>query len=95
MSKTSIKKIDAVSNSRVCIHSFLIGQLGVSDNYAQNKPGILLLDDAFTKIKMVHDLVAGRYILVDAVNNEKVIELSEQLVTRFLRKLRMTIVPSP
>ena len=74
MSKTSIKKIDGVSNSRVCIHSFLIGQLGISDNYAQDKLGILLLDDAFTKIEMAHDLVAGRYILVDAVNNEKVIK---------------------
>jgi predicted GNAT family N-acyltransferase len=73
MSKTSIKKIDGVSNSRVCIHSFLIGQLGISDKYAEYKLGTLLLDDAFLKIEMAHDLVAGRYILVDAVNHEKVI----------------------
>ena len=73
MSKTSIKKIDGVSNSRVCIHSFLIGQLGISDNYAKYKLGILLLDDAFSKIEMAHDLVAGRYILVDAVNHKKII----------------------
>ncbi|MDQ7060951.1 MAG: hypothetical protein Q9M43_07325 [Sulfurimonas sp.] len=74
MSKTSIKKIDGVSNSRVCIHSFLIGQLGVSDNYAEYKLGTLLLDEAFSKIEMAHDLVAGRYILVDAVNHKKVIK---------------------
>jgi len=74
MSKTSIKKIDGVSNSRVCIHSFLIGQLGISDNYTEYKLGILLLDDAFTKIEMAHDLVAGRYILVDAIHNKKVIK---------------------
>jgi len=73
MSKTSIKKIDGVSNSRVCIHSYLIGQLGISDNYAQYKLGTLLLDDAFLKIEMAHDLVAGRYILVDAINHEKVL----------------------
>jgi len=73
MSKTSIKKIDGVSNNRACIHSFLIGQLGISDNYAEYKLGTLLLDDAFLKIEMAHDLVAGRYILIDAVNNEKVI----------------------
>jgi hypothetical protein len=73
MSKTSIKKIDGVSNSRVCIHSFLIGQLGILDNYADYKLGTLLLDDAFSKIGMAHDLVAGRYILVDAINNEKVL----------------------
>lgn len=73
ISKTSIKKIDGISNSRVCIHSFLIGQLGISDNYAEYKLGTLLLDDAFSKIEMAHDLVAGRYILVDAINHEKVL----------------------
>ena len=73
MSKTSIKKIDGISNSRVCIHSFLIGQLGISDNYAHYKFGTLLLDDAFLKIEEAHNLVAGRYILVDAVNHKKVI----------------------
>ncbi len=73
MSKTSIKKIDGISNSRVCIHSFLIGQLGISDNYAEYKLGTLLLDDAFSKIEMAHDLVAGRYILVDAINHKKVL----------------------
>jgi len=74
MSKISIKKIDGVSNSRVCIHSFLIGQLGISDNYGEYKLGTLLLDDAFSKVEMAHDLVAGRYILVDAVNHKKVIK---------------------
>lgn len=74
MSKTSIKKIDGISNNRVCIHSFLIGQLGISDNSAEYKFGTLLLDDAFLKIEMAHDLVAGRYILVDAVNHEKVLK---------------------
>ena len=73
MSKTSIKKIDGISNSRVCIHSFLIGQLGISDDYAEYKLGTLLLDDAFSKIEMAHNLVAGRYILVDAINHEKVL----------------------
>lgn len=73
MSKTSIKKIDGISNSRVCIHSFLIGQLGISDDYAEYKLGTLLLDDAFSKIEMAHDLVAGRYILVDAINHKKVL----------------------
>lgn len=73
MSKTSIKKIDGVSNSRVCIHSFLIGQLGISDNYSEYKLGTLLLDDAFSKIEIAHNLVAGRYILVDAINHKKVI----------------------
>ncbi|MDQ7060677.1 MAG: hypothetical protein Q9M43_05900 [Sulfurimonas sp.] len=49
----------------------MIGQLGVSDNYAEYKLGTLLLDEAFSKIEMAHDLVAGRYILVDAVNHKK------------------------
>ncbi|MEA1918612.1 MAG: hypothetical protein U9N52_02125 [Campylobacterota bacterium] len=74
MSKSSMKKIDGVSNSRVCIHSFLIGQLGISDNYAEYKFDTLLLDDAFSKIEMAHDLVAGRYILVDAINHDKVLK---------------------
>jgi hypothetical protein len=74
MSKTSIKKIDGISNNRACIHSFLIGQLGISDAYAKYKLGTLLLDDAFSKIEMAHDLVAGRYILVDAINHEKVLK---------------------
>jgi hypothetical protein len=78
MSKTSIKKIDGVSNSRVCIHSFLIGQLGISDNYTESKLGTLLLDDAFLKIEMAHDLVAGRYILVDAINHTKVIKFYKE-----------------
>lgn len=78
MSKTSIKKIDGVSNSRVCIHSFLIGQLGISDSYAEYKLGTLLLDDAFSKIEVAHDLVAGRYILVDAVNHKKVIKFYKE-----------------
>ena len=78
MSKTSIKKIDGISNSRVCIHSFLIGQLGISDKYAEYKIGTLLLDDAFSKIEMAHDLVAGRYILVDAIKHIKVINFYKE-----------------
>jgi len=42
--------------------------------YSEYKLGTLLLDDAFSKIEMAHGLVAGRYILVDAINNEKVLK---------------------
>ncbi len=74
MSNSSIKKIDGISSNRDCIHSFLIGQLGISDKYAHYRFGTYLLDDAFFQIETAHNIVAGRYILVDAINNEKVID---------------------
>ena len=78
MSKSVIKKIDGISKSRACIHCYLLGQLGISDPYDKFKLGTLLLDDAYEIIKNARVLVAGRIILVDAVNHKKVIDFYEK-----------------
>jgi len=77
ISKTKIKLIDGFSKSRECLFFYLIGQLGVDDFYREKHKnrnlGNLVLDYAMDIIQQSQNLVGGRFVLVDAINNSKVI----------------------
>ena len=81
LSKTQIKKIDGFSKFRECLGFYLIGQLGIDDNYRKlhKKQGLgkILLKYIKIILKQSQDLVGGRFILIDAVKDKKVIEFYE------------------
>ena len=81
LSKTQIKKIDGFSKFRECLGFYLIGQLGIDDNYRKlhkNKGlGNFLVDFAYDICKNSQNLVGGRFILIDAIKDKKVIEFYE------------------
>ena len=66
ISKEVIKKIDGFSKNRKCIYFYLIGQLGLHDDYIGQGIGEFLLFNAISLIEDSHLIVGGRYILVDA-----------------------------
>ena len=60
------------------IPCLLIGQIAKSDNYKDIKIGNLLMELAIEKLELINKVVAGRFILLDAINNEKVIRFYEE-----------------
>jgi ribosomal protein S18 acetylase RimI-like enzyme len=60
------------------IPCLLIGQLAKSDNFKNLKIGNELLDLAICKLEEANQIVGGRFILVDALNNEKVINFYKE-----------------
>ena len=66
ISKEVIKKIDGFSKNRKCIYFYLIGQLGLHDDYIGKGIGEFLLFNAIDLIEKSHTMIGGRYILVDA-----------------------------
>jgi ribosomal protein S18 acetylase RimI-like enzyme len=61
------------NNKRDFIPCYLIGQLGKSDEYKKCKIGKNLLSKAVKTIKECQIKLNGRFILLDAVNNTKVL----------------------
>ena len=82
LSKTQIKKIDGFSKLRNCLSFYLLGQLGIDDNYRKLHKnqglGRLLLGYSNNICKQSQNLVGGRFILVDAIKDKKVIEFYEK-----------------
>ena len=82
LSKTQIKKIDGFSKFRECLSFYLLGQLGIDDNYRKLHKnqglGKLLLGYSNNICKQSQNLVGGRFILVDAIKDKKVIEFYEK-----------------
>lgn len=68
----TIKILDGYQNDTTSIPCFLIGQLGKSDNC--NFTGEFLLEDTIDTIDALHHAIGGRFILLDSINAEKVIE---------------------
>ena len=78
ISKEVIKKIDGFSKHRKCIYFYLIGQLGLHDDYIGKGIGEFLLFSAINLIEDANFAVGGRYILVDAFACSPVIHFYEQ-----------------
>jgi len=78
ISREVIKKIDGFSKNRKCIYFYLIGQLGLHDDYIGKGIGEFLLFNAIEMIERSHALIGGRYILVDAYASEPVIDFYER-----------------
>jgi len=60
-----------------CLPCYLIGQLGKSDT-CDKKIGKILLKQALKTIIKGYYLFNGRFVLLDAINNEKIISFYEE-----------------
>lgn len=60
------------------IPCYLIGQLAISDEYRKQGIGNFLLTDALKIADNVQTSFGGRFVLIDSVNNDKVINFYEQ-----------------
>ncbi len=78
ISKEVIKKVDGFSKNRKCIYFYLIGQLGLHDDYIGKGIGEYLLFNAINLIEDANFAIGGRYILVDAFDCTPVIHFYEQ-----------------
>jgi hypothetical protein len=73
LSKSLIKKLDGIDKNRDNIASYLIAQLGKSSK-CNNKIGKYILIDAIDTIKQAVNIVGGRFLIIDAINNKKMID---------------------
>jgi hypothetical protein len=69
-----IEILDGYKNDILSIPCFLIGQLGKSDMFEPRKIGEFILGDAIEMIDKSQNTLGGRFILLDAINVEKVIK---------------------
>lgn len=69
--------LDGYTNEILSIPCYLIAQLGKSDT-CKEKIGKFLLDDALNFIDKAQGILKGRFVLIDSVNDEKVIEFYKQ-----------------
>lgn len=72
-SKSLVKKLDGIDKNRQTIPCYLIAQLGKHSN-CEHKIGQFLLDYAIETIKKSVEITGGRFILLDSVNEKKVID---------------------
>jgi len=78
ISKEIIKLLDGYKDNIKTIPCFLIGQLGKSDKCEKSKTGEYMLADALDIIDNSHKNLGGRFILIDSVNNPKVLSFYEE-----------------
>ncbi len=72
LSDEAIVFLDGYTNEILSIPCYLIAQLGKSDT-CKEKIGSFLLDDALSIIDKSQDSLKGRFVLIDSVNDERVI----------------------
>lgn len=73
ISKSIIKKLDGIDKNRENIACYLIAQLGKYTN-CKYTIGHYLIDDALTQIENSQKITGGRFVVLDAVNDEKVLK---------------------
>jgi len=72
-----IKLLDGYKNDIQSIPCYLIGQLGKSDKFESFKIGEYILNDAIEILDQSQLSLGGRFILLDAMNHDKVINFYE------------------
>ena len=77
LSDETIKFLDGYTSEILSIPCYLVAQLGKSDS-CKEKIGKFLLDDALSIIDKSHDSLKGRFVLIDAVNEPKVLEFYKE-----------------
>ncbi|KIM11386.1 MAG: hypothetical protein KU37_07110 [Sulfuricurvum sp. PC08-66] len=70
--------LDGYKNDSKTIPCFLIGQVGKSDLYEKVKIGEYILADAVEIINSAQQALGGRFILLDAINQSKVVAFYQQ-----------------
>ena len=77
LDKAVVKFLDGYTDETIAIPCYLIGQLGKSDT-CKEKIGKFLLDDALSIIDKSQDSLKGRFVLIDSVNDERVINFYKE-----------------
>ena len=77
LDKAVVKFLDGYTDETIAIPCYLVGQLGKSDE-CKGKIGSYLLDEALNFIDKAQDILKGRFVLIDAVNEPKVLEFYKQ-----------------
>ena len=77
LDKAVVKFLDGYTDETIAIPCYLIGQLGKSDT-CKEKIGSFLLDDALSIIDKAQESLNGRFVLIDSVNDKRVIKFYEQ-----------------
>lgn len=77
LSDETVVFLDGYTNEISSIPCYLIAQLGKSDT-CKEKIGSFLLDDALSIIDKAQESLNGRFVLIDSVNDERVIKFYEQ-----------------
>ena len=72
-----IRFLDGYTNKSMAIPCYLAGQLGKSDE-CKVKIGNFLLDEAISIIDSAQSTLSGRFVLVDSLNDERVIKFYEK-----------------
>jgi len=76
-SKETIKYLYGQEIKLKCLPTYLIGQIGKSDN-CKEKIGKILIKKAIKTIIKSYEILNGRFILLDAINNPKIIKFYEK-----------------
>ena len=77
LSDETIKFLDGYTSEILSIPCYLVAQLGKSDS-CKYKIGKFLLDDALSIIDKSHDSLKGRFVLIDSVNDDRVINFYKE-----------------
>ncbi len=77
LSDEAIVFLDGYTNEILSIPCYLIAQLGKSD-ICKEKIGSFLLDDALSIIDKSQDSLKGRFVLIDSVNDDRVINFYKE-----------------
>ena len=77
LSNETIKFLDGYTSEILSIPCYLVAQLGKSDT-CKEKIGKFLLDDALAIIDKSHNSLKGRFVLIDSVNDDKVINFYKE-----------------
>jgi len=93
LSKSMVKKLDGIDKNREAMPSYLIAQLGKSDS-CKYKIGLHILDNAIEKIRESHQVIGGRFIILDSVNIQKVIAFYQSEPNSFILLDKNSLEPN-
>ena len=86
ISKKTLKKLDGISKEKKEFPVYLIGQLGKNDKFWNEIKGSKILQEAIDTICNANELVGGRVILIETLNNEKLIKFYEENGFKILQR---------
>ena len=78
ISSQTIKLLDGYQDDVKTIPCFLIGQLGKADKFEKKKIGEYILEDSVDIIDESHRSLGARFILLDAINKDKLISFYQK-----------------
>ena len=86
ISKKILKRLDGISKEKKEFPVYLIGQLGKNDKFWNEINGKEILQEAIDTICNTNELVGGRVILIETLNNKNLIKFYEDNGFKILQK---------